>query len=59
MNYKPMHLIDRLEQMILEKLGETAFIDAIQRALDYETKQDIYEYIARCYDLEVEEYYED
>lgn len=47
--------VDTMEQALLEELGESTFLDAITRALDYDTKEDIYKYIARCYDIDLEE----
>lgn len=51
--------VDTIEQTLIEELGETAFINAVTRAMSYYDKQEIYEYIARCYDIDIKECEED
>lgn len=45
--------VDTIEQELFEEMGSFQFLQAIIRALDYDTKQEIYEYIARCYDISI------
>lgn len=45
--------IDAMEEEIKEALGTEKMLDAVLRALDYDTKADIYDYIKRMYDLDV------
>lgn len=49
--YKTMENVDNLEEYIKEILGTEEFLNAITRALSYDTKSDIYNYIKRMYDL--------
>lgn len=48
-----MGIIDTIEKEIKEALGTEKMLDAVLRALDYDTKADIYDYIKRMYDLDV------
>ena len=52
---KSMETVDRMEQIIIDALGEAGALDAITRALSYDVKEDIYSYIIRCHDLEAED----
>ncbi len=45
--------IDAMEDEIKEALGTEEMLAAVLRALDYDTKADIYDYIKRMYDLDV------
>ncbi len=47
-----MKRVDSMEAEIIDGLGEAGALEAITRALDYDTKEDIYSYIIRVYDLE-------
>lgn len=47
--------VNAMEDLIIESLGEAGALDAICQALDYDTKEDIYDYIIRMYDIEEEE----
>ena len=47
--------INRKEEAIIEALGFEGALEAISKALSYDTKDDIYEYIIRCYEVEFEE----
>ena len=47
--------IDEMEERIIDALGESGALDAITAALDYDIKEDIYDYIIRNYELEDEE----
>lgn len=49
-----MSHIDDMEQTIIDRLGEAGALDAITRALSYDQKAEIYDYIIRVYDLEGE-----
>lgn len=49
---KDMQTVDRMEEAIIEALGVEGALDAITRALSYDTKEDIYSYIMRCHDIE-------
>jgi len=46
-----MQEVDRIENIILDTIGESEFLNAITKALSYDTKADIYKYIARQYDI--------
>lgn len=49
---KSMEYVDKMEQAIIDALGAERALDAITRALDYDTKADIYSYIIRCHDIQ-------
>lgn len=49
---KSMEYVDKMEQAIIDALGAEGALDAITRALDYDTKADIYSYIIRCHDIQ-------
>lgn len=44
-----------MEEKLLEVLGVDVLLDEVLRALTTEQKEDILSYIARMYDIEVEE----
>ena len=44
-----------MEQKLLEVLGSNVLLDEVLRALTTEQKEDILSYIARMYDVDVEE----
>lgn len=44
---------DAMEEEIKEALGTEEMLEAVLRALDYDIKADIYEYIKGMYDLDV------
>ena len=44
-----------MEQKLLEVLGSNVLLDEVLRALSTEQKEDILSYIARMYDVDVEE----
>ena len=44
-----------MEQKLLEVLGAEVLLDEVLRALSTEQKEDILSFIARMYDVEVEE----
>ena len=46
--------IDNMEDLIIENLGAEGALSAIIKALDYDTKEDIYDYIIRCNDIEID-----
>ena len=47
--------INRKEEAIIEELGFKEAFNAVSKALSYDTKEDIYDYIIRCYEVEIEE----
>ena len=47
-----MGIIDTIEKEIKEALGAEEMLKAVLKALDYDTKANIYEYIERMYDLD-------
>ena len=46
--------VDTMEELIIENLGAEGALFAIIKALSYDTKEDIYDYIMRCHDLEID-----
>ena len=44
-----------MEQKLIEMLGTNVLLDEVLRALSTEQKEDILSYIARMYDIEVED----
>lgn len=50
-----MKKVDNIEEVLKEYLGAEGLLEAITRALNYDTKEDIYNYIVRMYDIEIEE----
>ena len=44
-----------MEQKLIEVLGTEVLLDEVFRALTTEQKEDILSYIARMYDIEVED----
>ena len=44
-----------MEQKLLEMLGSDVLLDNVLRALTTDQKEDVLSYIARMYDVEVEE----
>ena len=44
-----------MEQKLIEMLGADVLLDNVLRALTTEQKEDVLSYIARMYDIEVEE----
>lgn len=44
-----------LESMLSEQLDSDVFFDAVLRALDTDTKIDVFQYIARGFDIDVSE----
>lgn len=44
--------VDSLEEKLEEYLGKEELLLAMQKALNYDTKEDIYNYIARMYDID-------
>ena len=53
-----MAKVDKMEEFILERVGTEEFFEALTRALSYDVKNEMYEYIMREYDLK-EEYNND
>ena len=53
-----MTKVDKMEEFILERVGTEEFFEALTRALSYDVKNEMYEYIMREYDLK-EEYNND
>ena len=52
---KSIEAVDKMEEAIIEALGVEGALDAITRALSYDTKEDIYAYIMRCHAIESDE----
>ena len=46
--------VDTMEELIIENLGAEGALFEIIKALDYDTKEDIYEYIIRCHGIEID-----
>ena len=44
--------VDNLEGKLEEYLGKEELLLAMQKALNYDTKEDIYDYIAKMYDID-------
>ena len=47
-----MGIIDTIGEEIKEALGAEKMLDEVLRALDYDTKIDVYDYIKRMHDLD-------
>lgn len=47
-----MQDVDAKEQAILDALGAEGAFDALSKALSYDTKEEMYDYIMRCYEIE-------
>ena len=50
-----MQNVDKMEETIVNALGYEESFEALSRALNYDTKQEMYEYIIRMYDLNQDE----
>ena len=50
-----MAKVDMWEEKLMEGLGAESFLDALVRALNYDVKEDVFEYIGRHYDVELDE----
>lgn len=48
--------IEKLEELLIESLGESEFLLSIIKALNAETKESIYMYIARNWDIDRSEF---
>ncbi len=46
--------VDKMEERIIETLGAEGALNAITRALDYDTKDNIYTFICQQYEIEEE-----
>lgn len=46
--------VDTMEELIIENLGAEDALFSIIKALDYDTKADIYDYIIRCHNIEID-----
>ena len=44
--------MDKLEEKIIDALGHEQALQEISKALDYATKEDIYDYIIRMWDID-------
>ena len=44
--------VDKLEEKIIDALGHEQALQEISKALDYATKEDIYDYIIRMWDID-------
>ncbi len=57
-NFTPdenMKQIDQQEELIIDNLGTAGALEAITRAMSYDDKKEIYDYIIRVYDIETED----
>ena len=50
-----MDKVNMMEETIVEQLGYEDAFKALSKALSYDTKEDMYEYITRCYEIKIEE----
>ena len=50
-----MKKVDAIEERMIDYLGTEEMLLSIIKALDYDTKEDIYDYICRCYDIDIED----
>ena len=50
-----MAKVDMWEEKLIEGMGAESFLDALVRALSYDVKEDVFEYIGRHYDVELDE----
>lgn len=48
---EPFDSVDAMEDAILESMGAQGFLDALTRAMDYDTKDDLYKFIIRVYEV--------
>ena len=48
--------LEKLEELLIESLGESEFLLSIIKALDSDTKENIYMYIARNWDIDRSEF---
>lgn len=46
--------VDVMEQNIIDQMGAEAALQAIVRALSYDTKENVYSYICREYEIKIE-----
>ena len=53
-NNKFAETVDNLEEKLIETLGKDEFIMALTKALSYSEKMDLYESIAKDWDIEQE-----
>ena len=49
-----MKKVDNIEEVLKEYLGAEGLLEAIIKALSYDTKEDIYNYISRMYDIDID-----
>ena len=54
-SYHTMDEVDAMEELIVESMGYEGYYESVSRALNIDTKSDIYEYIIRVYELNAEE----
>lgn len=50
-----MDKVNMMEEAIVEQLGYEGAFNALSKALSYDKKEDVYEYITRCYEIKIEE----
>ena len=47
--------VDAIEERMIDYLGTEEMLLSMIKALDYDTKEDIYDYICRCHDIDIED----
>ena len=47
--------VDAIEERMIDYLGTEEMLLSIIKALDYDTKEDIYKYICQCHDIGIED----
>lgn len=47
----PYEFIDEQQEILTEYLGTENFLDALCRAMSYDTREDLFRYICRCYEV--------
>ena len=50
-----MQKVDAIEERMIDYLGTEEMLLSMIKALDYDTKEDIYEYICQCHDIDIED----
>lgn len=50
-----MEEVDYAEERIYEALGAEEMLQSMIKALSYDTKANIYEYIARCWEINIKQ----
>ena len=48
-----MKKVDAIEERMIDYLGTEEMLLSIIKALNYDTKEDIYKYICQCHDIDI------